>query len=364
MRTTNINTVTVTYPNSNVFVYDNIFIQLSDSLYPVGAEINVTNMSSLETKTLVYISERKNLTITLNDVVRRLHMVGGCTLNVKVKAYTDRFYVGTFFFNMETLDGRSMPQRSHGAARTFYVYDQSELQKFQLFLSGSGSLSIGGHSFPVIGGGKNSFDLLSTVTTSGEHPFCYQYGAKGGGGEDKTLSIEITGVEPSVFSAAAMLNYYDIDTQPPADEIKGGGVWSDTKTNLARFCGSIVLAEPCTGFDFMELLYFDTDGCIRYLGGKIQSETTTAKKQNYVGERNSVYRDISQRHTEESGVTVKLAFEDVRRDAYPQDVLLSEHLWFKNYGGDWLPCSLVDSKITVKSDDEMDLELEVELLKQ
>lgn len=367
MRTTTVNTVTVTFPNSTVFTADNIFISLSDATYPVGAEINVTNMSTLQTKTLVYVSELKNLTFDIGDTVRMLHREGGSSINVKVKVYTDMFYTGTFAFNMQTLDGRSLPQRSHGSARTFYVYSPDELNKFHLFLVGTGALTVdGGNNIPVTAGGRNSFNFSSTVTAFGEHSLCYAMGVKGGGGSGESKSynnVEITNVEPSCFNAVASLDFHDL--QPaPTDPIKGGGVWNDSREDLARFCMKLIYDEACTDFDFFELMYWDTDGCVRYLGGKLQSETTQSKQKNFVGVRQSVYHDISQRHIEEASGTVKVAFSDLRRDSYYSDILLSPHVYFRNYNGDWLPCSIADSKITVKSEDYADLELNVELFKQ
>lgn len=364
MRQTTVNTVIVSYPEQTVFTADNIFISLSDSNYTVGAEISITNMSTLQTKTLTYISELKDLTFDIGDVIRMLHREGGSSINVKVKVYTDMFYVGTFSFNLQTLDGRSLPQRSHGSARTFYVYDPSELYKFHLFLVGTGALTVdGGSNIPVTQIGRNSFNLQNTITTYGEHQWCYAMGVKGGDIEEKSYeSVEITNVEPSVFSGVVSL-YYHTPQPVPTDPIKGGGVWNDERMNLAEFCGRIIFDEACDDFDFFELMYYDTDGCVRYLGGKIQSETTQSKGKNFVGVRDSVFRDISHRHIEEASGTVKVAFNDLRRDSYYSDILLSPHVYFKNYAGDWMPCSIADSKITVKSEDYADLELNIELYK-
>lgn len=365
MRTIQVNTSQVTYPDATVFTGDNIFISVSDATYPVGAEISVTNIATLQTKTLVYVSELKNLTFDIRDTVKMLHAEGGSTLNIKVKVYNDMFYTGTFAFNVQTLDGRSMPQRSHGSARTFYIYSPDELYKFYMFLAGSGSLYVNGTSIPVVSGGRNTFNLQQMVISTGEHSLCYYMGVKSGGSgaPDQSTRVEITDVEPWTVSAVVSLNYHDMDPEP-SEQIKGGGVWSDSKMDLAKYCSRLVYEDHCDDFDFLELSYWDTDGCFRYLGGKIISETTETSKENFTGVRHSVYRDISQKYINESDGKVKVAFEDLRRDSYYSDILLSDHVYFRNYNGDWLPCSIVDSKITVKSDEYSDLELEVELYRQ
>ena len=365
MRTQQVNTVTVTYPNSTVFTADNIFISISDDVYPVGAQISVTNTSTLRTKTLTYVSELKNLTFDIADTVRMLSDETGSTLNVKVAVYTDQFYVGSFAFNIQTLCGRSLTSRSHGSAKTFYVYSYDELYKFHLMLAGTGALRVdGGGNIPVTQSGRNSFNLQSYINATGEHSLCYYMGVKGGGDhKDYVSGVEITNVEPSVFDAVVSLEYHDLDPIP-TDPIKGGGIWEDSRIDLSRYCMRLIYDEPCNDFNFFEIKYWDTDGCERYLGGKIDSTTTESKQKNYVGTRNSVYRDISQRHIEEANETVKVLFADIRRDAYFEDVLLSPHVYFRNYAGEWMPCSIADSKITIKSDDYSDLTLNIETWKQ
>lgn len=364
MRTTTVLTTQVTYPDSTVFVGDNIPISFSDSTYPTGAEVSVTNMATMKTVDLVYISELKNLTLDLTDTVRRLHQVGGCSMNVKVKVYSDKFYSGTFSFNIYTLDGKSLVHRQHGSTRTVYLYDPEDLTKVNLFFIGSGSFSAGGSSYPIIYSGRNNLNLSSWITSEGEYTGCYCYKCKGGGGEDETTRVEIIDANPSIRSAVVSLQYHDVDKQPPKSDVKGGSVWADSRVNLADYCIRFIYQGYCDDFDFFKVKYYDTDGCLRYLGGKIKSETTEGKRKNYLGIRDSIFKDISQRHLESSSIQVKVAYDDLRRDSYYSDILLAENVWFRNYNGDYVPCSVVDSKITVKSEDTADVEITYELLKQ
>ena len=366
MRTIAISTTQVTYPNSTVWTSDNIFISLSDDVYPVGCQISITNVSTLKTRTLTYISELKNLTLDIGDTVRLLSDESGSTINIKISVYTDQFFVGSFAFNIQTLCGRTLTSRSHGSARTFYVYSYDELYKFHLMLTGTGALRVnGGNNIPVTMSGRNSFNLQNYINSTGNYDLCYYMGVKGGGigSKDYVTSVDIVDVNPSVFSAVASLTFRELDPVP-TDPIKGGGIWEDSRIDLSRYCMKLIYDEPCSDFDFFEIRYWDTDGCMRYLGGKVASTTTTSKQKNYVGARNSVYRDISQRHIEEANETVKVLFSDIRRDAYFEDVLLSPHVYFKNYAGEWMPCSVADSKITIKSDEYSDLELQIETWKQ
>lgn len=362
MRQKTINQTTTVYPNGTVWEGDNNTVTVSNPNYTVGASITLTNTTTQESRQLIYVSELKNLTFSLNDTIRRLFTVGGCTVNASVTLYVNGFTEGYFGFNMKVLDGKTLPHRSHGSTRTVYVYGDEDLASVQFVFAGAGTLTVGGTQLPVGGAGRRAFNLLPYVRTSGEHWACYRYG-NSPFDKDTTTAVEIVGVKSLATSGVLALNFSDISMQPVTDEIKGGGVWNDSEVNLADYCIRIVREEPCDGFDFFKLKYYDTDGCLRYLGGRIMSEDTSAGGTNYTNVPNSVYRDLSRKHLTEANGTVKVAFGDLRRDSYYSDIFLAENVWFRNYGGEWIPCSLETSKTAVKSEEYSDLELEISLYK-
>ena len=167
MRTTNIGTSAITYPNSVIWVGDNTMISISDDWYPVGLKINITNQSTLKTKELIYISELKNLTLDISDTIRKLFVSGGTSFNVKVTVYTDGFYTGQFGFNTYCLDGKTLTSRKHGSTRTVYVYSQDDLAKVQFLFSGTGGLNVNGHNMPVVGTGGTFHFLDAGIKRNG-----------------------------------------------------------------------------------------------------------------------------------------------------------------------------------------------------
>lgn len=363
MRTTIINGTTVTYPDSAVWIGDNMTLSLSNQAYTVGAEIIVTNISSLKSKQLIHVSELRNLMFSLNDTIRSLFSYGGCDINVKVSVYKDGFYDNSFGFNIKVLEGKTLPNRKHGSTQTVYAYSHDDLYKMSFIFAGSGQLSANGHSIPVIGAGYNSFDLRSYITHSGTYSLCYRYGDKGGG-TDTTTKVEITDVNNIThFSSVVDLKFSGIDDQPEQDEIKGGGIWNDEQINIADYCIDLIWEESCNDFNFFKVRYFDTDGCMRFLGGKIDSETTNSKQDNYYRSDNSVYRNISRKHIKDLYGTVKVLYQDLKRNSYWSDILLADRIDFLNYDGNWIECSIVTSKVTVNSEDSDDVALEFELYK-
>lgn len=378
MRTTTVITSEVTYPNSTIWVGDNCTISISDPIYTVGLKVNITNQSTNKTKELIYISELKNLTLDISDTIRKLFVSGGTSFNIKVSVYTDGFYVSQFGFNTYCLDGKTLTSRKHGSTRTIYIYSPEELAKVQFLFSGTGGLNVNGHNMPVVGTGRTSFNLKPYITHAGEYNLCYRYGIKTASVQhadsmqginrsgddvrtDVTSRVEITNVIPSTFSASVALQFSDIDSQPSVDEIKGGGVWNDEKVNLSDFCIRLVYENICDNFNVFQVRYFDTDGCMRYLAGKIDTETFNSKQKNYYHNDGSVYRNISRKKIETASDTVKVKFADLMRNSYWSDILLADRIDFLNYSGAWVQCSIVTNKVSVNSDESDDVTLEFEL---
>ena len=362
MRSRTINGTEVIYPNSIVWNGDNTQISLSNSTYNVGAQITVKNNATGKQKELIYASELKNLTFNLNDTLRSLFTYGGCTINVMVTVYTAGYQNGSFGFNMNMLNGKTLPNRKHGSTRTVYVYDDDELASTQFLFSGYGTLTVNSTVLPVSGSGRRAFNLLPYINRSGEWWLCYKYGDKSPY-DKETDTIQVLGVKEFSTSAVLSLQFDSRDTQPAVKEIRGGDVWNDSQVNLADYCIRVVREDPCDDFDFFLVRYYDTDGCLRYLGGKIDSETTNSKQKNYYRPDNSVYKNISRKHIEDFSGTLKVSYPELRRDSYWQDILLAEKIEFKNYDGEWTECSLATSKVTVKTQECDDVQIEYEIYK-
>lgn len=356
MRTETINTITVTYPDENVWLGDSTFIEIDAPDYMhVGADITIRQEATGVTRHLRHISELHHIVFSLDDTLQSLYKYGIRTYTVMVTLLDDIFTEGTFSFAFDLFDGKSLPNRSHGAARTFYVYDDEDLQKFQLFTLASGNLSVGGVSF-VGAKGYNAFDLRA-VATEYLTTACYSNGAKGNSG------VTITGVVPQAVSAQVQLSFSDSSGDVPDDEKKGGDIWADTKTSNDRYCMDIIRPSYCADYNTFKVRYLDSDGLERVMMGKILEETTDTEGEYYRSPMNDgVYRNISRRYITYTKKVCKVAFADVAKTAYFSDISMSPKVWFRNYAGEWLECSLNSSEITASSDDMQDYEIEFKIL--
>lgn len=361
MRTETIGNITLVYPDPTCWLGDNVFIELIGGNVQVGAQIQITELASGKYRKLKHISEIEKLVFPLNDTLKSLYH-GAISFNCVVNLYENKQLTGSFGFDFDCLNGKSIPMRAHGSTRTIYAYSQEDLRKVQMLFPASGSLSVNNHSIPILTGGMLGIDLRGWITDNGTYPMCFVAGAKGGGESTESGISIVNAYADTPFSGIVQLSFADTSGEIPAGETDKGDVWADSKFNSERYCVDLVYEEECPDFNFFEVMYYDTDGCIRFLGGKILEQTTNATAKNYYRlDTSTVYRDISRRYLEESNGTVKVGYDNLRRDSYWGDILLSDEVWFKNYNGDWINCSIVDKKVTVKSDDTQDVELTFEL---
>lgn len=352
----------ITFPDPTAYLHDNILIRVKNlANLPVGAEIRVTDLSSNQYRKLKYLSELNEIVFTLNDSIKSLFH-DSMSFNITLRLFENGIYKTAYGFYFDVLNGRTLPLRRHGSDLTIYMYRQEDLSKVGLILPSSGSLSVNGCQFSVISGGYKAINLSDCITNTGDYDLCYNSQEKGGVINESVVKIvNVDSTTP--FSAVAQLQFADTSSEIPSGD-KGGGVWKDDNFFLESYCIKLIYQEACDDFDFFLCRYLNTDGVMRYLGGKIKDETIESKGENfYRMDISTPIKDISRRYLTECSDTVKVAYSDLRRDSYWSDILLADKVEFLNYDGEWFECSIKTSKVTVSSEESQDVELEFEILK-
>lgn len=363
MRTDTIGNIYIIYPEPTSYLGDNLLIKIkSNTNLPVGAQIQVNDIASGNYRKLKYLSETSEIVFVLNDSIKSLYH-DALSFNVTIKLFENGVYKSDFGFNLDILNGRTLPLRRHGSTRTIYAYDEDDLYKVGFIFPASGNLSVNGNMFPIVSSGYKSLDLRPYITNAGDYQLCFRSGVKDEGSvSQSTVSIvNIGGITP--FSAVAQLYFADTSGNLPNGD-KGGSIWKDDQFYLEDYCINLTYNSVCNDYNFFKVRYLDTDGVMRYLGGKIKDETIESKGENfYRMDISTPIRDISRRYLTECSDTVKVAYGELRRDSYWNDILLSDKVEFLNYNGEWFECSIKTSKVTVTSEETQDVELEFEILK-
>lgn len=356
--------LTITYPESTCWLYDNLPIQITATNgVPVGADIVVTNVANGQYRKLSYTSELSTLMFSLNDTF--LSLYNGRTYNVVVKPKISGVSAPQLAFDLDMLEGRTLPFRTHGSTRTVYIYREEDLNKIEFLFPATGSLSTPCGTIPIAYGGYKAINLSNCGLLSGSYNLCFDAGAKGGGGSSSLDGIvnvvNVDNITP--FSGRAILEWQDTSGDIPQNKSKGGGVWKDEELDYNDYCIELNYTETCDdGFNFFLVRYLDTDGLVRFLGGKVVEETTESKGNNFYNlDYQTPYNKLSKRFITNAAKTVKIGYGELRRDSFWGDILLSSRVEFLDVQGNWRECSVKTSKVAVSSNEEDDVELEYEI---
>lgn len=357
MRTISLSNTVINFPDKMSWLYDNTYIVLKGNDVSVGADIRVTNTSTGEYRKLKHISEIERIVFPLNDTLFSLYS-DSYLYNITLNLYENGTQVASFGFDTDIYNGRSLPLRAHGSTRTVYVYGPEDLYKLQMLYPTSGNLSVNGSTVPILSSGIIGKDLRPYITNTGIYKVCFNSGAKPG--SDQISIVNVKNITP--FSAVAELDFSKGDGQIPAIDEQKGDIWADSKFKAQSYCFDIIYEEVCKNFNAFKVRYTDTDGCLRYLAGRIMEDTTNASGENYYRlDTTTVLKNISRKYITGSSGVVKVAYPNLRKDSYWNDILLSPKIEFLNYNNEWVECSVVDESVTVTAEESEDVTLQFQL---
>lgn len=348
MRQKTINGIEISYPNRSVFLGDSNIIALSSTMGNVGAEITIKDVASGNTKKHRYLSELNNITYDISDSFRQLYN-DGLSFDVSVDLYLNGSLDGHLSFALDVSRGHTLPSRSHGSERTIYLYPCSDTNKLQLYFPASGTIRIGRSTYTARAG-YNGIDISSEITDCGVYNLRYASSSRG-------AEVRIANVAPKTYDAKVYLDFSDISGTAPQDSKQD--IWNDSKGSNSDFNIKIVNNCFCGNENMLFLKYYNCDGNIRYLGGRIIEQKNEVEREAFYRMETQPYRNIARSYLSGASSTVKLAFPGIARNAHIEDILRSDEIYFLNYNDEWMSCDIVSKDIVVKDYDTMDLELEI-----
>lgn len=352
MRSYTYNNITVTYPESVVWLGDSNCVTIASSVVTdnVGAEIIIRHPNTTETRSIRHLSELNSILFILDDALLALDDDNIDQYTAQVDVYNNGVMSFTKTFAFQLLKGKSFTNQSHAISRTLYIYDDEELVKMQVYSPESGMLHIGSHYLSLYEG-LNQYDFTSYITSLGTYEFCLMH--------EDVIPIAVISGDAAKTPNVSTLYYSVIKSDSEETYTKGGDVWKYEDT-IFPVCYTIIYDEACWSKDFVELRYRDCDGCVRYLGGKLATETNTVGGSSYMRtDGNNVFRNIPRKHRETTQRTLKVGFMDIAKNAYPQDILYSDEVEMRMYNSEWWPVVIATDKIETKPDDTQDIELDI-----
>ena len=347
MRTTNIGSALIEYPDELIWKQDSTAIRVS-GVQNIGATIVIANPEQ-NYYVLEYYSDQDELLFYLDDAIRALWTDNIAAWYCKVIVYSNEILVGTAMnFNFNVLDGKSFISRSHGISSTIYVYDPSELYKLQVFSPQQGIVSCGQFSSYCYYG-LNQYNLMQYITQEGEYQLCLR------DSNQVPAQVNISGDIP-VDPNSSIITFSVL--QAPVNQTYGGDVFSPNKV-IFPICHKIIFQDHCDDYNFGEIAYTDLDGMRRYLGGKVIQDKDEVKSESYFTSNVDIYNRIPNRYLTSHEKTLTLYLSDIEKNAYPHDLIYSQSMQYKGWDGQWRPCALKTSQLIRKDEDYYDIELEI-----
>lgn len=312
----------IEYPDYLIWASDNNTIKVGSSNPndTVGARITMREPTHNQI-VLDYWSETNEILFLLNDSIDQLFSDNLSEWDIIVEPYSNSNPGSYFLFHFKVLDGKSFPDRSHGAATTIYFSNIEELKKLQLFTYEGGTASVGNYTFQL-DPGITSLNLYNLHIPDG-------------------TPIHITANNVLETTPAYLGDIW-------GDSVSANDYWINLVSR--PFC------EATATNRMVRIMYYDTDGCVRWIPGIINKETDNVKGVDY-GRIDKIYRNGAHKLRTSSSRVLTVGFADIAKTAHLEDIMYSSRIEIVNYNGDLIPAAINSSKLAIEKEDK-DLEIE------
>ena len=306
--------VNMVFPDEVVFTNDRNTITLTyvaAGNETVGGVFTFTNQQG-KTATIMYSSEKQFLVFNLLSTLKKLMNNNTFDIvTVSGSVLCDDVAEDIAPFTLKCVNGRTLHSRNHNSERIVYYYDQQDLVDFYVLMLNPGTI--------------NGVPVQSGVV---KRNLSYLQG-------DFNVTIIDGNVERVVNVKKSALggdNGYDTG----CDDEGGSGTDSNN--------GGV-----------LRVRYYNTDGCLRHLVGKITNRKRT------VGYTNWRADDIV-RHTPNGMITtttdeITVGFPAIKRESYAEDIMFSPIIEYLNLNGEWQPCIISSKNVQLPNWDENDIEI-------
>lgn len=305
--------VSMMYPDECTFINDRNTITLhylGVGNNTVGGAFTFTNQQGTAVQ-IAYNSEQIFLTFNLFSVLKKL--MNNDVYNVVTvtgSVVCGETATNIHPFTLKCIDGRTLHSREHNSERIIYYYEPSDLYGVEILSLYGGTVN----GFTVQAG-VNKFNLssfngdfqITQVDGDFQRTIYFKNSTIGG---DNTYCVD------------------DSDEEGTGNNSNGG---------------------------VFRVRYFNTDGCMRHLIGKITSRKRTV---GYTDWR----ADELVRHTPNGMITtttdeITVGFPAIARKSYAEDIMFSSRIEYVNQNGEWQPCILSTKNINLPNWDENDIEI-------
>lgn len=341
---------TIEYPESICWLKDNNVIRIRSSYGAFSAEITIQGPSILlqDTIKLTNSTPLNELLFDLNESLRYLYKnnieYGSFTFSIALDGGTFQNY---FSFVCKVFDGISFASQTHGSSDIIYIYNDTDLSNLCIYSPANGEAVFDSSTFSIIEG-VNELNLSALITDYGEYNLCLRSAL------NFPPIAEVTG--DLFINPTSSIIYFTAEEQSDPGTLNGGYLYN--RKQIFPKCYKIIYNEPCADYPFAYLRYINSDGCYRYIGGKVISMNDNSKLNNYFKPNTLIYNTASEYQIDESGKVITIGVQDVEQGTELEDIIYSSKLWIKDINDQWVNCQLNNTNLTTNFRDD-DVELEI-----
>lgn len=306
--------VDLMYPEEVCFINDRNVITLTyiaSGEDTVGGVFTLTNQLG-DTASLLYNSEQKNLTFNLLSTLKKLmHNDYYDVVTVSGSVICGETSDDITPFTLKCIDGRTLHSKPHNAERIIYYYDLEDLTGLEFLMLEGGTIN-----FTQVQSGVVKQNLSNYLG-------------------DFNVNIVEGNTQRTVTVKKSVIGGDNGYSTGCGDEGEGVGVDNN--------------------FGILKLRYRNTDGCQRFLQGKITSRKRTVGQQDWRA-------DELVRHTPNSMITsttdeITVGFPDIERKSYAEDIMYSQLIEYQREDGEWEPCIIGGKSVTLNEWDTNEFEI-------
>lgn len=349
-------------PDYHVWLDDNNFIEVNivgghkPIIITIDLEYNIEVWDPdvpgfikkiIRSNTMTYTSSEQgnnkilfDLNNNLKDLAAYMIWASGEEINIRISCLYDNLVNPLSKEVTSRLrQGKSFLTKSHGSSNVINLYNQDELNTVNLWVPFSSDCSIGNKTFTNLNG-YSELDLSDVITQNGEYTMCLSPA------DADTIPPIVTAVYDNYLTPYSSDILFDIEEPAPGDSYPNSLLNTcEQKTK----CYKVIYQEHCCDYPFVELKYRDTDGNVRYIGGKLLNENDTINKKLYPVYSNTI-RYTNNFYISECSKQIRVAVKDIHPGAEVWTILYSNELFIRDYNGDWMPCVLEDTTLNTTND--------------
>lgn len=285
MRTQTDHSVTMTYPDEYVWTrdYNNISFEFPMPTYDkLQVELYLTN--GVVGKSLIHTNRTGYISFDITDTLIALSEESGEETDITVTLYAqvDAIVLGFSSFHLKTNIGKTLAQHSHSSESVVYFSNASQIEEWQNFYLANASVYVNGTYLSGVTKGYDILDLSSY------------------GGDEFELKI--------VYSSTVNTNdvYYGV---------KSGTTFI---VKFIKLCGDVIE-------------YRNSDGCLRYLIGKIVNISSTSTSTQYY--RRKLLNKAPTSLTSSTQTNINFVCAPLEYSSYAGDITINDTVYINGVEG-------------------------------